>query len=258
MGARLVAEKVETATELRAAVAVGFDLFQGYAIGLPLRLERRDLSSTASNALRLLNVVNQEDFDFAEVEAIVRTDPAMTFKLLAFANSALAAQRSRVDSLRQALVLFGARNVRQVALLLFLASTADATPPFALVEALVAGLFGEALAQIAQRADIAGSCMLAGTLSHLDRLLGVGMTDLLRRLPVSADLEEALVHRGGDVGRIVQIARAFQAGEWTATDELAAKLGLTPAQLQPLYRESVVRAEQLMQGNDLVLSQPAG
>jgi c-di-GMP-related signal transduction protein len=249
VGAALLAEKLETETELKKALAAGFSLFQGYAIGLPLNLQRRDVISFSSHTVQLLKVVNSDGFDFAEAEAVVRTDPALTFKILAFANSSLAAQSRRINSLRHALVLFGERNLRHAALLVFLAQTSGAAPSFALVEALVAGLFSESLAREARRPDMANVCMLAATLSHLDRLLDVPMSELLQRLPVDAILQEALINRSGLVGAYVQLTRVFQDGDWAKTDALVRELGLSSDSLQPLYRRAVLSANELIRGD---------
>lgn len=249
LGAPLLAERLETQADLKRAVATGFSLFQGYAIGLPDTVQRRAVNGLGSHTMRLLSVINSEDFDYAEAAAIVQTDPALTFKILAFANSSFAAQSQRVNSIPQALVLFGERNLRRAAMLVFMAQTSGAAPSFALVEALVAGLFCEALARLAGQPDLAGVSLLAATLSHMDRLLDAPMSDVLARLPVDALVQAALVDGSGPVGAFVRLTRAFQAGDWEQTSTLVEQLGLSVDTLQLLYRQAVVSADKLAHGD---------
>lgn len=49
--ALLLAEKVETPAELERCVSLGFDLFQGYAVGVPIRMSA--MSTRGSNVTRL-------------------------------------------------------------------------------------------------------------------------------------------------------------------------------------------------------------
>ncbi len=246
LGVTLLAEKVETDEDIDQAIAGGFQLLQGYAIGRPQGMERTTLRSFGPQTVRLLELASAETIEYAKVEGVVGADPALMYKVLAFARSGAAAQSSRVTTLRQALVLFGERNLRHTALLVFLAQTAGSAPSFALIEALVAGLFCEALASAAKRPDLANGCMLAGTLSHMDRLLGLSIEEVVERLPVDRSLGEALVGRRGALGQFVQLARSFQEGDWLATDAAAGELGLRHELLEPLYQQAVLKAEALI------------
>jgi EAL and modified HD-GYP domain-containing signal transduction protein len=249
VGVPLVASGLQTEAEFARAAAAGFGLFQGYAIGLPETVQRRAVNGLSSHTLRLLSLINSDGFDFAEAVAIVETDPALTFKILAFANSAFSAQSQRVNSIERALVLFGERNLRRAVLLVFMAQTNGAAPSFALVEALVAWLFSEALAHTAGLSDLASVCQLAATLSHMDRLLGVPMAEVLERIPVDDLVQAALTDSSGPVGALVRLTRAFQAGEWEQTAALVQQLGLSEDKLQLLCRQAVMQAEQLAQGD---------
>jgi EAL and modified HD-GYP domain-containing signal transduction protein len=257
LGVPLLAARLQSEADLTRVAAVGFSLFQGYAIGLPLTLQRRAVHGLSSQTLRLLSVINAGDFDYAQAAAIVEMDPALTFKILAFANSAFAAQAQRVNSIPQALVLFGERNLRRAVLIVFLAQTTGAAPSFALVEALVAGLFSEALARIAGQPELANVCLLAATLSHMDRLLGVPMAEVLERVPVDAVVQAALTDGSGPVGPFVQLTRAFQAGDWGQTGALVEQLSLSEETLQLLYRRAVVSAEQLTHGDTVARARGA-
>ncbi len=249
-GATLLAEKVETDAELGEAIARGFLLFQGYAIGRPVSIERRKLHSFGAQTLRLLEIVSANQIEYADAERVVTADPALLFKVLAFARSSVAAQTKRVASVRQALVLFGENNLRHAAMLVFLSQTAGAAPSFALEEALVAGLFCESLATGAKRTAISNACMLAATLSHMDRLLGLSMDEVVERLPVDGALLDALLSRSGELGHFVQLARSFQDGDWIMTEALVRELGLKDDTLDLLYGQAITKAERLVHRYD--------
>lgn len=52
--ARLLAEKVETRAELDRCVGLGFDLFQGYAVGMPARMSSMEPPREVASRLRPL------------------------------------------------------------------------------------------------------------------------------------------------------------------------------------------------------------
>ncbi|MBI2767176.1 MAG: HDOD domain-containing protein [Chloroflexi bacterium] len=243
--ALLLVEKVESARDLADALACGFDLFQGFAIARPTTLTRPAVTALGSQHAHLLEIATARELDMAAVEVVVRNDPALTFKVLTFANSSGAAQLRPVSQLRQALVLFGTKNLQRVALLLFLTQAAGSAPRFALVESLITGLLSESLASLGGRRQLANSCMLAGTLSHMDTLLGMPMTEVVRQLPIDSMITSALLAGDGPVGKTVTLARAVQAGDWARSADAAAALGVPGAEIPGAYLAAVNKARAL-------------
>jgi putative nucleotidyltransferase with HDIG domain len=65
-------------------------------------------------ASRLLEIAEDPDCEAAQIERILRTDPGLTANVLKLTNSAYYGLKSRVGSIRQAVVLLGIKRLVQV------------------------------------------------------------------------------------------------------------------------------------------------
>jgi c-di-GMP-related signal transduction protein len=243
-GLLFLAEKVETAEDFREALELGYDLFQGYFFRRPEILAAREIPSTETNYLRLLQAAAQEPIDFGRVEEIVKHDVSLSVRLLRFLNSAFFNWRSQVTSIKQALVLLGERALRKwVALVAVTGLSAD-RPEELVITALLRARFCEDLAQRAGRSEDANDLFVGGLLSGLDSLLGKPLPDLLRELGVSASLRDAVLGGAGAAGSIFRLAVAYETGRWEDAAAIARSLGLDEHDLPALYRDAVAWAEQ--------------
>jgi len=120
-GVRRLARGVEQHDELELCIALGFDLLQGYLICQPRVVSEQGLKVISVNRVRLLARLQDDDIDFNELQEIIGRDVALSYNLLRFINSAFFALPRRVESIRDALVLLGAINVRKWATLMALA-----------------------------------------------------------------------------------------------------------------------------------------
>lgn len=74
------------------------------------------LPSPPGTAIRVLALCRREDADLKEIAEVIMADPALTARLLKFANSPLAGIGRAVSSVREALLLLGLRTVKLTAL----------------------------------------------------------------------------------------------------------------------------------------------
>jgi HD-like signal output (HDOD) protein len=68
------------------------------------------------SALRVLELVNDDNVSMHQFSDLIASDPALSCEVLIIANSALLAQRHRVTSVLQAIVLLGTRTLKGVCL----------------------------------------------------------------------------------------------------------------------------------------------
>lgn len=76
-------------------------------------------------ALRILELTRKSDASMAEVADTLAADPALSVRLLKYANSALVGARREITTVREATVLLGMRTVRMMALSFSLVSSQD-------------------------------------------------------------------------------------------------------------------------------------
>ncbi|MCL1849439.1 MAG: HDOD domain-containing protein, partial [Clostridiales bacterium] len=82
-------------------------LFTGGFYSRPITEGAVELSPVKVNALQLLNVVHNPDFEFEETVEIIERDPYLTISLLRFINSAAIGLGTRVDSIMRAVTILG-------------------------------------------------------------------------------------------------------------------------------------------------------
>src|SRR3954453_16480456 len=241
-GVRTLARGVEHHDELELCIALGFDLLQGYFICQPRVVSEPGLKVMSVNRVRLLARLQDDDVDFDELQEIIGRDVALSYNLLRFINSAFFSLPRRVDSIRDALVLLGAVNVRKWATLMALAEAQD-KPRELVVTGLVRARMCELLAGEYGHRDVEGA-FTTGLFSVVDALTDRSMVELLSTLPLSREIIEALLNHEGAKGRILRAAIAYERGDFAELDNLPP----TRTPLSDLYADSVAWATEASGG----------
>jgi EAL and modified HD-GYP domain-containing signal transduction protein len=232
-GVRTLARGVEQHDELELCIGLGFDLLQGYFICHPRVVSETGLKVISVNRVRLLARLHDNDVDFDELQEIIGRDIALSYNLLRFINSAFFALPRRVESIRDALVLLGAINVRKWATLMALADSQD-KPRELVVTGLVRARMCELLAGVYQHRDLEGA-FTTGLFSVVDALTDRSLVELLSTLPLSREIIEALLNYEGAKGRILRAAVAYERGNFGELGDLPPSR--TP--LSELYSQAV-------------------
>lgn len=208
---QLLAEKVETPEELSSCRELGFDLFQGYALARPTTVTGASLDAPTVAVMRLASVVMDERTDMAEIEQILRRDPALTLQVLEVAAiGTRGGMRRPVRSVREALVLLGTRRLRSWIALLLLRSARSGAPDD-LVTVLARARMCELLAG-SNDPDYAAFGFTAGMVSALDRLLGMPAAQLSDVLPLDEQLLDAAFGSSSAMGQLVHKVIDFESG----------------------------------------------
>jgi EAL and modified HD-GYP domain-containing signal transduction protein len=208
-GVRIVGAKVETADEHDACLALGIDLFQGYFFERPRLVRGRPAPSAAIGRLRTATGLSSSA-TFEEVENVVRLDPGLSVRLLRYINSAAVSLRSRVSSLRHALMLVGTNTVRQWLLLVLMGDLGRARPAV-LTTALVRAKLCESLAR-SRGVRALDSAFVVGLLSVCDALLEAPLDEIIPGLPLTAEVRDAILRQEGELGDVLRVAVALQHG----------------------------------------------
>jgi c-di-GMP-related signal transduction protein len=212
----LLAEKVEDPDQLGELRELGFELFQGYALERPTVIAGRSLEPGAVTRLRMAAMLLADDPDLDEVEAVVRTDPALAFQLIQLASvGRLGETRREISSLRQALVLMGSHRVRNWAALLVSRSPTRDAPAHDFLGTLI---LARACELLVGRVDggKAHVGFAAGMLSAMAAELHVSPQDVCHTVTLSEELIDAAFRAHGPVGTIVHDAVEFHQGNHRA------------------------------------------
>jgi c-di-GMP-related signal transduction protein len=214
-GVSMVARHVDAPADFERGRALGFDLFQGYLLSAPRPEPGRSLDAGRLARMRMSAQLLDQEFAIDDIEEIIRSDPAMTHQLLQLAGiGAAGGMRRTVSTIREALVLVGWRRLQSWVALLMLTDKGSASE-----EAIATTLARARMAELVGAAvepSLSGQAFMAGLLSCLDVLLGAPIEQIMRSLPVSQELHDAVVDNAGPLGTVVADVTDYQLGRLTA------------------------------------------
>ncbi|MBI1809302.1 MAG: EAL domain-containing protein [Gemmatimonadetes bacterium] len=242
----LLAERIEDAAMLAQCRALGFTLFQGYYFSRPEIVKRRDLPAGMIGVAKVMNLIPDPKATDRDLEGAFRSDPGLSFKLLRIVNSA-GMGGSGIESIQQAIRIVGRAPLHRWLALLFVNCVPMNTgiDREMVLSALERGRLCELLAINTGRKQSAPSLFLAGVLSTFDAILGMPMTELLRQVKVSADVESALLKEEGPYTPYLMTASAYARGDWEQVITLAAEMDVLDA-LPGWYTEASSWAREIL------------
>lgn len=212
LGVPLLAEKVDSQEEADHCMALGFEFFQGYFFARPTILQGHKLEQNQLSLLRLLALV-MEDAETDALESAVKRDPGLAMNLLRLVNSVGVGARSPVHSLRNAITLLGRRQLqRWIQLLLFTKPGATDVANPLLQMAATRGRLMELLAGSSGNAQksFQDESFMVGIMSLMPALLACSMEDILKPLPISPTLRDALLAQTGALGELLTLAISLE------------------------------------------------
>jgi len=212
-GAQVVAENVETHEAFEMCKALGADLYQGYFFCHPRAVDGRGIEVNNLNKLRLIAELQDPEVDMTKLGDIVQRDVGLSYNLLRFVNSAFFSVPRRIESIRDALVLLGLQNVKRWATLMTLAGTDD-KPHELIVTGLVRARMCELVAIARGDKRDAEGYFTAGLFSVVDALMDVSLIELLRQLPFSQEIMDALLRYEGPKGELLHGVLAYERGDF--------------------------------------------
>jgi c-di-GMP-related signal transduction protein len=225
----IVATKVESRLNFLSARSAGFNRFQGYFFHHPENMQARQIPANQATYLRLLNEVSKPQVNFAEIEALIKREPALCFRLLRYLNSPLLGLSSPVESVRSALNLLGETEaVKWIRMATTLAVGQEKSSDLVL-SSLVRARFCELIAPRVEhgKADL----FLMGMLSLLDAILSVPIGMLIGELSLDPAIKaQLLAAKSGDktpLTPIYDLMVAREMGDWSAVTRLGKQLNLS-------------------------------
>ncbi len=213
-GARLPAqtlvEGVHSSAQVAQALAQGAAGVLGWPLDDPPPVAGKGrLPTDVSTVMALIQGVDRGD-DVRELEAVLKRDPGLAFRLMRYLNSPAFGLSVEVNSLGHALMLLGYNRLKRwLALLLASAGQAEDAKPL-MFAAVRRGLLAEALGRIHGDAETQGELFLCGVFSLLDRLLQQPLDEVLKGVPVPERVAQALRDESGPHGPYLALVRAVE------------------------------------------------
>ena len=241
---RMVGRPVATWADFDACAALGLDAFVGKLHLTPRPGNpQKGLNPAQTTILQLMQLV-QQNADIGPIEALLKRDAALSYKLLRFINSAGFGAKREIASLRQALALLGYAPLYRWLTLLLATASSSGYSPVLMETAAVRGRLAELLGQKALGKSEAENLFVAGMFSLLDRLLCMPMAQVLETIKLSDEVQAALLARDGVYGPYVALAEACELNS-NLVASLAASLDLSPLDVNRAHLSALAWAQNI-------------
>lgn len=245
-----VAEKVDNADMAARCDALGFQFFQGYFYARPTLLNGKRTDPSKQIMLRLMHQL-LTDADNHDIEQTFKQAPEMAYKLLRLVNSVGVAGGAKIQTLAQAILVLGRRQLqRWLQLLLFAQYSRGDFPSPLLTLSSTRGRLMEMLAQtLGYDKATREEAFMVGMFSLLDALLGEPLPGLLDELALSGEIRDAILSQEGPLGVLLRLIVALEQDEGSQLDEIiATHPELAQVNLMNLQIEAMLWADSIAKG----------
>jgi EAL and modified HD-GYP domain-containing signal transduction protein len=173
------------------------------------------------------------------VESILADDPALTHRLQRYINSAAIGIPRKIESIPHAVRMVGLDHIRLLSSLALLSSLDDKPRELiktSVIRARMCQLLGEGPSRQF------GAYFTTGLFSTLEAFLDCTMEKALENLPLSDEINNALLHQKGDNGRLLAAVIAYERGDWNAL----MRMRIAPEKVAKAYLDAVAWGEDLL------------
>lgn len=225
------------------AVSAGYDGASGWFFlhGNP---PPKTLSPAHAQIVRLLNLV-RNNADIKDIEAVLKQDVALSYKLLRYINSAGFGLMCEIQSFRHAVSILGYDNLNKWLSLLLVTASRDPGAPAMMQTAIARGRFMEEIgAQFFDKSEL-DNLFITGAFSLLNVLLGTSMQALLEEMNLPAAITEALLAEQGEFAPFLKLARLCETFDGAALAKAADDLHIAPTLLNRAHVTALGFADSL-------------
>ena len=243
---KFLAEKVETQDEYDQAKEMGYKYFQGYFFSKPVIISSQDIPGNKLAFLHILHEINKKEVNFGEIENVIKQDVSISYKFLRLINSAFFGFNTHISSIRQALVLLGINEFRKWISLIIMKDMGEDKPEELLVASVIRAKFCEQLAEKIGESEHESDIFFMGMFSLIDTFIGRPMSEILEKLPLAPETEDALLGKECLFRDVLNLIIAFERVDWETVTVYSDKLGIDQFEASEIYYQAIQWANDLL------------
>ena len=221
---RMLAKTVETREEFSACQKAGFSYFQGYFFRKPELLHAREIPKNRVNYLRLLQAISHDEIELKEIDAIIKGEASLCYRLLRYLNSAAFGFSSEIHSVKHGLSILGEREVRRWVRMVAALGAGQDKPSDLVLSAMVRARYCELLGAKIPHGD--SDLFLVGLLSLMDAILEVPMGLVLEGITLDRETRAVLLGQKSQLDPVYRLMLSQEAADWPKLSELCAQMKL--------------------------------
>ena len=236
---QFLAEKVETHEQFETAQTLGFTYFQGYFFSKPEVIQSKSLAPSEMTLAELLYETSSAEINLKKITEVFERDVNLSYKLLRYTNSAAFKRRAEISTIKQALVVLGAEELKKFLSVLFAAQVSSNKPIELMSLSLTRARFAELIAQSHGQMKDTAMAFLAGMLSLIDAILDETMENALAKLPLSNEIKDALLKDEGVLAQYLQLVKHYEKAHWESANAIIEQLNLDAKEVPDAYHDAV-------------------
>ena len=231
------------------ALRAGFTAVVGWAVGDAPGPDTKSkpIPAGVTTVVDLMQRVDRQE-PAEKLEAVVRNDPTLAFRLMRYLNSPGFGLSVEISSFRHALMILGYQRLKRWLALLVTSAVDDPDMKPLMQLAVRRGLLMEEIARPGGDDALRNELFICGVFSTLDRMIGQPFEELLKTIPVQESVAQALAHEDGPCAPFLALARAVEAESAYDIREAAEALMLSVGDVNRALAKSLVHAHSLTKG----------
>jgi c-di-GMP phosphodiesterase len=231
------------------ALKAGFSAVVGWAVGDAPGPDTKSkpIPAGVTTVVDLMQRVDRQE-PAEKLEAVVKNDPTLAFRLMRYLNSPGFGLSVEISSFRHALMILGYQRLKRWLALLVTSAVDDPDMKPLMQLAVRRGLLMEEIARPGGDDALRNELFICGVFSTLDRMIGQPFEQLLKTIPVQESVAQALAHDSGPCAPFLALARAVESESAYDVRETAETLMLSVGDVNRALAKSLVHAHSLTKG----------
>jgi EAL and modified HD-GYP domain-containing signal transduction protein len=231
------------------ALKAGFSAVVGWPVGDAPTPDSKPKSVPAgvTTVVDLMQRVDRQE-PAEKLEAVVRNDPTLAFRLMRYLNSPGFGLSVEISSFRHALMILGYQRLKRWLALLVTSAIDDPDLKPLMHLAVRRGLLMEEIARPGGDDALRNELFICGVFSTLDRMIGQPFDQLLKTIPVQESVAQALADDTGPCAPFLALARAVETESAYDIRECAETLMMSVGDVNRALAKALVHAHSLTQG----------
>jgi EAL and modified HD-GYP domain-containing signal transduction protein len=231
------------------ALRAGFSAVVGWPVGDAPGADTKSkpIPAGVTTVVDLMQRVDRQE-PAEKLEAVVKNDPTLAFRLMRYLNSPGFGLSVEISSFRHALMILGYQRLKRWLALLVTSAVDDPDMKPLMQLAVRRGLLMEEIARPGGDDALRNELFICGVFSTLDRMIGQSFEELLKTIPVQESVAQALAHESGPCAPFLALARAVEAESAYDIREAAEALMLSVGDVNRALAKSLVHAHSLTKG----------
>lgn len=194
--------------------------------------------------VELINRVDQAE-PIEKLEATLKRDPTLAFKLMRYINSPAFGLSVEISSFSHAIMLLGYNRLKRWLALLLATASKDPDLKPVMFAAVRRGMLMEELVRGLGDDEMRNELFICGVFSLLDRMFKQPFAELLQSIPVPERVYQALADNQGPYQPYCELVRAVEGNELDAIREACDRLISGPTEINRALLTALAGAAQI-------------